>query len=334
MLGIGGGAAAEEVEAEPAPGFRCVEIAIDVLALEFLAFEEFGHGLHLLPGFRHAPLALIARVLPGLGEPGVRENVGAIIEIVAVAVDGDAIRLAVPGADGWLQVIDIVVDIDLLLDPVRHLRGEPLAAHVALERCPHLENVEVDRAGRNRLLQTRVVVGLREVDPGNFRAGIGLPRLEKAAEQEVMQVLVIEPHERELDTLELAGLHVRLGRTEAELAHLLPIGISRSPLPNTRDLRDLRAQGVVRPRRRGQRAKPGGGTQRSGANGALENGAAVWSCWGMRLELPVCHHETSHSYILLLLFRYMSPTGPPTEDSCSRRCCAFPRLAWRNADRR
>ena len=65
MLGIGGGAAAEEIEAEPAPGLRRVEVAVDVLALELLALEELGHGLDLLPGLRHAPFARVAGVLPG-----------------------------------------------------------------------------------------------------------------------------------------------------------------------------------------------------------------------------------------------------------------------------
>ena len=76
----------------------------------------------------------------------------------------------------------------------------------------HLEDVEIDRAGRDRLLQARVVVGLRKVDPGDLGAGIGLPRLQEAAEQQVVQVLVVEAHEGELDALELAFLDVGLGR--------------------------------------------------------------------------------------------------------------------------
>ena len=68
-------------------------------------------------------------------------------------------------SDRRLQIVDVIVDIDLLLDPVRHLRRQSLAAHVSLERCAHFEDVEVDRAGRDRLLQSRVVVGLGKIDP-------------------------------------------------------------------------------------------------------------------------------------------------------------------------
>ena len=40
-----------------------------------------------------------------------------------------------------------------------------------------------------------------------------------------MQVLVVEAHEGERDALEFAWGDVRLGRLEAELADLLPVGI-------------------------------------------------------------------------------------------------------------
>ena len=75
------------------------------------------------------------------------------------------------------------------------------------------------------LLQARVVVGLRQVDPVDLGAGIGLPRLQEAAEQEVVQVLVVEPHEGQLDAGELALGDVGLGGAEAQLADLLPVGI-------------------------------------------------------------------------------------------------------------
>src|SRR5438270_5247154 len=225
MLGISGGAAAEVIETESAPGLRRIEVAKRILALDFLALEELGHSLDLLPGLWHAPVALVARVFPGLSESGIGEIVGPVIEVVAVAVDGDTIGLAVPGSDRRLQVIDIIVDIDLLLDPVRHLRRQPLAADIPLERRTHFKHVEIDRAGRDRLLQPRVVVGLSEIDPRNFRARIGLPRFQKTAEQQVMQILVVEPHEGEFDAFEFTLLHARLGRTEAKLADLLPVGV-------------------------------------------------------------------------------------------------------------
>ena len=137
---------------------------------------------------------------------------------------------------GALQIADIVVHIDLLGDPVRHFGCQALAADVALERRAHLDDVEVDRAGRDRLLQAGVVVGLRKVDPGDLGAGIFLPRLQQAAEQHVVQVLVVEAHEAQLDAGELAFLDVRLGRIEAERADLLPIGIGRLAGADARDL--------------------------------------------------------------------------------------------------
>ena len=82
-------------------------------------------------------------------------------------------------------------------------------------------------------MQSRVVVGLSKVDPGNFRAGVGLPRLQKTTEEQVVQILVVEPHEGELDALEFALLNVRLGRAEAKLADLLPIGVGWSAFAHT-----------------------------------------------------------------------------------------------------
>ncbi len=181
-------------------------------------------------------------VLPRLGEGLVREVVGAVVEIVRVAVDGDAHLLAFPGADRRLQVVDEVVEVDLLLDPVGHLRHEPLAAHVAFERRAHLKDVEVDGAGRDRLLQARIVVGLGEVDPADLGAGIGLPGLQEATEEKIMEVLVVEPHEGQLNALELAFGHVCFGRAETHLADFLPIGIRRGAFADAGYLHDRFAQ--------------------------------------------------------------------------------------------
>ncbi len=57
-----------------------------------------------------------------------------------------------------------------------------------------------------------------------------------------MKVLVVEPHEGQLDTGEFALLDVGLGRTEAELADLLPVCIRRRALADAGDLQDLGAQ--------------------------------------------------------------------------------------------
>ena len=91
-----------------------------------------------------------------------------------------------------------------------------------------------------------VVVGLREVDPVDLGAGIGLPRLQEAAEQDVVQVLVVEAHEGQLDAGELAFLDVRLGGAEAQFADLLPVGIGGLALADAGDLQDLGAQIVLR----------------------------------------------------------------------------------------
>src|SRR2546430_5168375 len=94
MLRVGRGAAAEEIETEPTPGFWRIEVAERILALDLLALEEFGHGLDLLPGLRHAPFALVAGVLPGLGQIGVGDIIRPVLAFAAVAVDGHELRLA------------------------------------------------------------------------------------------------------------------------------------------------------------------------------------------------------------------------------------------------
>ena len=242
MLGIGAGAAAEEVEAEAAPAFGGIEIAIGILAFELLAFQELGDFLHFLPGLRHFPFALMTLILPRFGEVFIGKVIGPVVEVMRVAIDGDAILLAVPRTDGRLQIIDDVIKFDLLLDPVRHLRGQALAADIALEGGAHFDDVEINRAGGDRLLQARIVIGLGEIDPADLGAGIGLPRLEEAAEQKIVKVLVVKPHEGELDALELAFLDTGLGGAEAHLADLLPVGIGGRALADTRNLQKLGAQ--------------------------------------------------------------------------------------------
>jgi hypothetical protein len=98
----------------------------------------------------------------------------------------------------------------------------------------------------SKLLETRVVVGLRQVDPVDLCAGIGLPRLEEAAEQEVVQVLVVEAQESQLDPGEFALGHVGLGRAQAKLTHLLPVSIRRAALPNAGNGQDLSPDIVLR----------------------------------------------------------------------------------------
>ncbi len=251
----------------------------------------------------------MALVLPGLGEVGIGEIVGAVVEVVAVAVDRDAIDLAVPGADRRLQVADIVVHVDLGRDPVGHLGSEPLAADVALERRAHLEDVEIDRAGRDRLLQPRVVVGLGKVDPGDLRAGVLLPRLEKAPKQEVVQILIVEAHEGELDALELARLDVGLGRLEAERADLLPVGVGGRPHVDTRDLQNLRPDITLGQRAARKRAERAHRRRGADCGRPLENAAPR----RLQPKQPVVH---------VSLHRMHSPIRVGLPPPVRRRCCA------------
>ncbi len=70
-----------------------------------------------------------------------------------------------------------------------------------------------------------------------------------------MQVLVVEAHERQLDALELAFLHIGLGRAEAQLADLLPVGIGGRTLADTGDLQDRLAQLRLVVAQRGERGQ-------------------------------------------------------------------------------
>ncbi len=106
-----------------------------------------------------------------------------------------------------------------------------------------------------------VVVGVinTKLDPVDGRTRVVSPCLRQAAEEHVVDVLVVEAHERELDALELAFLDVLLRRAEAHLAHLLPIGIGRLALADARDLEDRGAQVVL--------GEGGGDAQRRRAHG-------------------------------------------------------------------
>ena len=156
ILGVGRRAAACEVELEPAPRLWLIEEAVDVLALDLtLALEELGDHSNLLPGFWNPPgrkARLVLPVPPLFCEIGIGEHVGADVYGVAVAVDGDAMDLAVPRADRRLQIINVVVEIDLrlhhsgMLDsrsltPMSPSKGAPIsrmsksAVPVAIDCC-------------------------------------------------------------------------------------------------------------------------------------------------------------------------------------------------------
>jgi len=146
----------------------------------------------------------------------------------------------------WLEIVDDVVEIDLRLHPLGHFRQQILDAHVAFERRAHFDDVEIDGAGGDRLLEAGVIIALREIDPLDLGAGIGLPRRQEAAEQEIVQILVVEPHEGELHALELAGLDILLCRPQAEFADLLPIRVGRRAIARAGDFHDLRNDAVGR----------------------------------------------------------------------------------------
>ena len=259
--------------------------------MNLLALEELRDLLYLLPGFGHGPFAFVAFSGPGLLQVGIGEVIGAVVEVVTVAVDGHAIGLAVPGADGRLEILDIVVDLDLLLDPVRHLRRQTLAADIALEGCAHFQKIEIDRAGRDRLLQARVVIGLGEIDPGDLGARVGLPGPQETAEQEVVQILVVQPHEGQFDALELALLHARLGGAEAQFADLLPIRVRRRAFAHAGNLEDLGQHAVLRGGGGAVGSKSAGGAEGHGADAgrALQEAAPI-RAQAEKMLIILCFH--------------------------------------------
>ena len=92
-----------------------------------------------------------------------------------VAVDGDAVGLAFPGAHRRLEIVNVVVHVDLVLDPVRHFGCQSLAKNITFKGRAHLDDVEIDGSRRDGLLQARIVIGLSEVDPIDGSAGVILP---------------------------------------------------------------------------------------------------------------------------------------------------------------
>ena len=264
MLGIGGGAVFDEVEAEPTPALERVKIAIRRAAGERIDLADKGlrRCVDLLPGLGHF----------GPADGAFAEIVGAVREGVAIAVDVDPVGLAVPGAHGGLEVAHKVIGIDLRLHPVGHLVEHALGGGVAFEGGAHFDDVEVNGAGRDRLLQARVVIGLGQIDPVDLGAGIGLPRLEEAAEQEVVQVLVVQAQEGQFHACEFAFGDVRLGGAQGQLADLLPIGIGGGPHADARNLQDLRADVILREgrARAGTKAKAAQGRKAADARRALQ----------------------------------------------------------------
>ena len=238
MLGIGGGAVFKEVEAEATPALERIKIAVCSTACQRidLADKRLCRGIDLLPALGHL----------GPANGTFPEIVGTVRKGVAIAVDIDAVGLAVPGSDRRLEIAHKVFGIDLRLHPVGHLIEHALGGCIAFEGGAHFDDVKVNGAGRDRLLQARVVVGLGQVDPVDLGAGIGLPRLEEATEQEVVQVLVVQAQESQFHAREFAFGDIRLGGAQGQLADLLPIGIGGGPHADTRNLQYLCADVILR----------------------------------------------------------------------------------------
>jgi hypothetical protein len=81
-----------------------------------------------------------------------------------------------------------------------------------------------------------------------------------------VKVLVVEAHERELDALELAFLDRSFGGAKAHLTDLLPIGVRRGTLANTRHFQDFCTQIVRRECRRCRHAHERGTRKRHRAH--------------------------------------------------------------------
>jgi hypothetical protein len=174
-----------------------------------------------------------------------------------------------------LEKVDIVVDIDLLPDPVRHFREQIPHAHVALERRGHLDDVKVDDSGFDRMLHVGEIFRI-QIDPLQLCPRVGLPRLQEGAKHEVVKILKFHTQERQLDAVELTRLHVGFGGPEAELADLLPVQVGRGSVAGPRDLHNLGDHAVggmsgARCERQGTARRQRG----SGAPGAFQHRAPV-----------------------------------------------------------
>ena len=89
-----------------------------------------------------------------------------------------------------------------------------------------------------------------------------------------MEVLVVEPHEGELDAGEFALLDVGLGRPKAEGANLLPIGVGRRAVAGAGDFHDLGNDAVFSERRRRRQDRRACG-QSGGAGRSFQNVATA-----------------------------------------------------------
>ena len=134
---------------------------------------------------------------------------------MAVAINGDAIGFAIPCPHRWLQIPNQIIGFDLVFHPFWHFIQQAFACGVTFKRGAHFDDVEINCASGNRLLQAGVIIGLCKVDPVDLSACVGLPWFEETTEQEVMQVLVVEAQEGQFNTFKLAFSHTFTGWPEA-----------------------------------------------------------------------------------------------------------------------
>ena len=88
-----------------------------------------------------------------------------------------------------------------------------------------------------------------------------------------MKVLIVDPHEGELDAGELAFCDVGLGRLETQRAHLLPVGVGGRTHVDAGDLQNLRAYVALRQHARRPAAESAQRGRGAHAGRPLENAA-------------------------------------------------------------
>ena len=95
---------------------------------------------------------------------------------MAIAINGDSVGFAIPCADRRLEIPHQIISFNLIFYPIGHFIKKAFASCVTFEWCAHFDNIKINRSGCNRLLQSGVIIGLRQIDPIDFCAGIGFPR--------------------------------------------------------------------------------------------------------------------------------------------------------------
>src|SRR5688500_10339834 len=94
---------------------------------------------------------------------------------MAVTVDGDAVGNILPGANRGLQQLDVVTEVNLLLDPIRHGVSETATEEITLPGRGPFHNVEFDLLSGYALLNLGEHLLLSDVDPLDCSAGEFLP---------------------------------------------------------------------------------------------------------------------------------------------------------------